>query len=329
MDSQLQQEYERLSQQSEWLASYSIEGKTYGSGFNHDQDVRPGQFFQLVPEARRILELGSCQGGGTFQLAKRPGSEIVAVEGRDYNIAKARFVQRLLGISQVTFIEANLETYPLASLGRFDAVYCVGLLYHLPKPWELLTKLQGVSDVIYLNTHYCRASRAARTVDGYEGADWRESGFKDPLSGLSTWSFWPTLNSLSKMLLDAGFIPKILETDTTAPGQSPHGTTILARHGASVSAAEKDGLLRELQTVLASLPADHGSKLRGPFATRLAQSIAEVRRALSPADKGRLTRPADSNCAGRAVPVRAVVVRLPCGSLAIEMVKTNLPMGLA
>ncbi len=221
MDSQLQPEYERLSQQSEWLASYSIGGKTYGSGFNHDQDVRPGQFFQLVPEARRILELGSCQGGGTFQLARHPGSEIVAVEGRDYNIAKARFVQRLLGITQVAFIEANLETYPLASLGRFDAVYCVGLLYHLPKPWELLTRLQGVSDVIYLNTHYCRASRAARTVDGYEGADWRESGFKDPLSGLSTWSFWPTLNSLSKMLLDAGFIPKILETDTTAPGQSP------------------------------------------------------------------------------------------------------------
>ena len=110
-------------------------------------------------------------------------------------------------------------------------------------------------------------------------ADWRESGFKDPLSGLSTWSFWPTLNSLSKMLLDAGFIPKILETDTTAPGQSPHGTTILARHAASVSVAEKDDLLRELQKVLASLPADHGSKLRGPFATRVAQSIAEVRRA--------------------------------------------------
>lgn len=279
MDSQLQQEYERLSQQSEWLASYSIGGKTYGSGFNHDQDVRPGQFFQLVPAARRILELGSCQGGGTFQLAKRPGSEIVAVEGRDYNIAKARFAQRLLGISEVTFIEANLETYPLASLGRFDAVYCVGLLYHLPKPWELLARLQGVSDVIYLNTHYCRASRAARTVDGYEGADWRESGFKDPLSGLSTWSFWPTLNSLSKMLLDAGFLPKIVETDTTAPGQSPHGTTILARHAASVSAAERDGLMRELQTVLASLPADHGSKLRGPFATRVAQSVAEVRRA--------------------------------------------------
>jgi hypothetical protein len=29
------------------------------------------------------------------------------------------------------------------------------------------------------------------------------------------------------------------------------------------------------------------------------------------------------------MPVRVVVVRLPCGSLAIEMAKTNLPMSLA
>jgi SAM-dependent methyltransferase len=279
MDSQIQQEYDRLSRQSEWLASYSIRGQIYGSGFNHDHDVRPGQFFQLVPDARRILELGSCQGGGTFQLAKRAGSEIVAIEGRDFNVEKARFVQRLLGVTNVTFLEANLETYDLASLGRFDAVYCVGLLYHLPKPWELLKRLGDVSDVVYLNTHFCRANRASRTVDDYEGADWRESGFRDPLSGLSTWSFWPTLKSLCDMLLDAGFLPRILETDTTAPGQSPHGTTIVARHASSVSAREKDGRVREMQAVLASLPPNHGSKLRGPFATRLAQSVAEVRRA--------------------------------------------------
>ena len=90
-----------------------------------------------------ILELGSCQGGGTFQLAKRRDvEEIVAIEGRDYNIEKARFVQRLLERDNVSFIEANLETFDLKSLGRFDAVYCVGLLYHLPKPWELLARLK-------------------------------------------------------------------------------------------------------------------------------------------------------------------------------------------
>ena len=280
MDLQIQKEFDRLSQRSEWLASYSIDGQLYGRGLNHEQDVRPGQFFQLVPDARRILELGSCQGGGTFQLAKHAGlQEIVAIEGRDYNVEKAQLVQRLLGITNVTFVDANLETFDLQSLGRFDAVYCVGLLYHLPKPWELLAKLKDVSDLIYLNTHYCRANRVSQTAGGYEGANWRESGYDDPLSGLSHWSFWPTLNSLAKMLLAAGFVPEILETDTTGLGQCPHGTTILARQEATLSTIEKDGRLRQMEAALSGLPSDHGSKLRGPFATRLAQSIGEFKRA--------------------------------------------------
>ena len=227
------------------------------------------------------MELGSCQGGGTFQLAKRTSvEEIVAIEGRDYNIEKARFVQRLLERDNVTFIEANLETFDLTSLGRFDAVYCVGLLYHLPKPWELLARLKEVSDVIYLNTHYCRAKSVSRTVHGYDGANWQEMGFADPLSGLSNWSFWPTLKSLTQMLLDAGFVPEIIETDSTGLGQCPHGTTILARNAACVSADERDGLLFEMQEILATLPADHGSEVRGPLSTRLACALGEVRKAV-------------------------------------------------
>jgi SAM-dependent methyltransferase len=280
MNPQLQHHLDRLSAQSEWLASFSIDGQTFGHGLDHDNDVRPGQFFGLVPNARRILELGSCQGGGTFQLARRTGvDEIVAIEGRDYNIEKARFVQRLLGLSNITFIEANLETFDFTSLGRFDAVYCVGLLYHLPQPWELLARLKEVSDVIYLNTHFCRANCVSRSVHGYEGANWHEMGFADPLSGLSDCSFWPTLKSLAQMFADAGFLPEIIETDSTGLGQCPHGTTILARDAAGLTNDERDRLRAKTQAILAALPADRGSKLRGPIATRLAQSVAELRRA--------------------------------------------------
>jgi SAM-dependent methyltransferase len=280
MNPLLQHEFDQLSARSEWLASFTIDGETIGAGFNHDHDVRPGQFFSLVPQARRILELGSCQGGGTFQLASRAGvEEVVAIEGRDYNIEKARFAQELLGLANVTFIEANLETFDFKSLGPFDAVYCVGLLYHLPKPWELLTRLKEVSDAIYLNTHYCRARCASRKVGAYEGANWHEMGFHDPLSGLSNWSFWPTLKSLTEMLADAGFLSQIVETDSTGLGQCPHGTTILARQAAAISGDEKDRLLLGMRAVLSALPPQHGSKLRGPLATRVAQSIAQLRRA--------------------------------------------------
>jgi len=262
------------------MASYSIGGHVYGSGLNHEHDVRPPQFFRLVPSARRILELGSCQGGGTFRLAVHPGvQQVVGVEVRDYHIEKARFVQQALGISNVTFIEANLETFDLSSLGRFDAIYCVGLLYHLPSPWELLAKLPAVSDVVYLNTHFCRASGASLKMHGYEGEKWGEKGYEEPLSGMSVWSFWPTLASLAKMLIDTGFVPEIIETDSTGVGQSPHGTTIVARCASSLSEIEKERLSRKLNNVLSSLPADCGSEIGSGLTSRMNRAMARLKRA--------------------------------------------------
>jgi 2-polyprenyl-3-methyl-5-hydroxy-6-metoxy-1,4-benzoquinol methylase len=41
-------------------------------------------------------------------------------------------VQRAFQVADVEFREANLERLDLAEVGRFDAVFCAGLLYHLP-----------------------------------------------------------------------------------------------------------------------------------------------------------------------------------------------------
>ncbi len=92
------------------------------------------------PRARRILELGSLEGAHTVQLAARPGvEEVVAIEGRAANIRKAELVTRLLEVRNVRYVEANLETTDLlAQFGRFDAIFCSGLLYHLPEPWKLI-----------------------------------------------------------------------------------------------------------------------------------------------------------------------------------------------
>ena len=84
-----------------------------------------------------ILELGSLEGGHTFAMAKHKEVEkILAIEGRQANIAKTNFMKQILGINNIEFLNANLESIDLAALWQFDAVYCVGLLYHLPQPWN-------------------------------------------------------------------------------------------------------------------------------------------------------------------------------------------------
>lgn len=273
-------EFDRLQARSPWMASFVIDGQVLGSGLNHDQDVRPPHFFRVAGNPSRILELGSCQGGGTLQLARHAGvREVVAIEGRAHNLDKARLVQRLHGATNVVFLQGDLESFEFSALGRFDAVYCVGVLYHLPNPWDLLARLAAVTDLIYINTHFCPKNEVALVLHGYEGKTWREFGHADPLSGLSAWSFWPTLAGLAKMLLDTGFIPEILETDTCGLGQSPHGTTIVARRTATLTEQRRRHLLDATSHVLSRLPAS-ASSLAQARASWLRRSMSRLKRLL-------------------------------------------------
>jgi SAM-dependent methyltransferase len=193
-----------------WVTRFRIDGRTYGGKAELVDDGRIGQFAAAFPEAQSVLELGCLEGAHSFSLAKL-ANRVVAVEGRHENIARAQFVQELLKVENVTFVEADLETVPLERFGRFDAVFCVGLLYHLPKPWLLLDQLAGVAPNVFLQTHYAEHEEA--TVDGMPGRTYREHGRADPLSGLSPESFWLTIPALTERLERSGYAVEVLEAD--------------------------------------------------------------------------------------------------------------------
>src|SRR5205814_8262606 len=75
----------------------------------------------------------------------RAVERILAIEARAANLEKAKFIGSLLGISNVESRHANPEQLQLASLGCFAAIFCSGLLYHLPEPWRLISKLLPVA----------------------------------------------------------------------------------------------------------------------------------------------------------------------------------------
>ena len=194
-----------------WVTRFRIGDRDYGGKANLMDDGRIDQFSRAFPAARSVLELGSLEGAHSFSLARRV-DRVVAVEGREENIARAEFVRELLKIENVTFVEADLETTPLEQFGTFDAVFCVGLLYHLPKPWLLLDQFAGVAPSLFLQTHY--AEREESSVDGMPGRTYREFGRDDPLSGLSPTSFWLTIPALTQRLEESGYAVEILEADT-------------------------------------------------------------------------------------------------------------------
>ena len=196
-------EFERLKP---WVTKFVIEGSEYGGQFDATNDDRILQFFRYFPTATTILEMGALEGGHSFALANRPGvRQVVAAEGRRSNIEKALFVQNLIRNEKVKFVEANLETFELRSLGTFDAVFCSGVLYHLPEPWALIEQCAQVSSNLFMWTHYAGENEAEEKVHGLRGKWHQEGGIKDPLSGLSTRSFWPTMGSLIDMLTASGY----------------------------------------------------------------------------------------------------------------------------
>ena len=201
--SDLNAEFARLGP---WIFQFRIGGQDYGGGISAVGDGRIDQFSRFAPEAETILELGSLEGAQTFILARRPGvRRVLALEGREANLRKARFVQELLQVRNVEFAQANLEHAELAQFGKFDAVFCCGLLYHLPEPWKLIAQLPAIAPTLFIWTQYAAEEEAMDIEHGLRGKIHGEGGPDEPLSGLSPTAMWLTLPSLRSVLSAAGY----------------------------------------------------------------------------------------------------------------------------
>jgi SAM-dependent methyltransferase len=200
---ELAAEFERLGP---WIFQFRIGDRDYGGGISAVGDERVERFFRYAPEVQTILELGSLEGAQTFILAERPGVQrVLAVEGREANLRKARFVQGLLQAPKVEFVQANLEHADLAQFGKFDAVFCCGLLYHLPEPWKLIEQLPAVAPTLFIWTQYAAEEEAIDVGRGLRGKIHGEGGPDEPLSGMSPTAVWLTLASLRSVLQASGY----------------------------------------------------------------------------------------------------------------------------
>jgi len=169
-------------------------------------------------EALRILDLACLEGLYAIELARR-GARVVAIEGREANIEKARFVKQALALDTLELVLDDVRHLGRERFGRFDVVLCLGILYHLDAP-DVFEFLQRVAEVCrraaIIDTH---VSLAAKTCHRFEGrsywgrtyAEHRAGATPDEKAG-AAWasldnpeSFWLTRPSLYNGLSHAGF----------------------------------------------------------------------------------------------------------------------------
>ena len=119
------------------------------------------------------------------------------------NLRKARFVQELLH-AETRIRAGESRGSDLASLGKFDAVFCSGLIYHLPEPWKLTHNFPR-SRPGYSSGPLCARSGAKAVARGLRGKIHLEGGGAEPLSGMSPTATWLTLESLIATLTASGY----------------------------------------------------------------------------------------------------------------------------
>lgn len=184
-------------------------------------------------ERLRIVDLGCLEGGYSIEFA-RCGHDVVGIDAREIHIERANAAKSDLGLRNVEFVVDDVKN--LARYGRFDVVFCCGLLYHLDNPHEFIDLVGQVCDRAFiLNTHYARAidplydvdfdsSTEADRIDhslselveheGLAGRWYHEYDSSAPRSEVEnhSWaaysnsrSFWPTKPALLAACRNAGF----------------------------------------------------------------------------------------------------------------------------
>jgi SAM-dependent methyltransferase len=180
-------------------------------------------------KGRRIADLGCLEGGYALEFA-RLGLDAFGIEVRQSNFDNCMEVKRRAGLSNLDF--ARDDVWNLARYGRFDVIFCCGLLYHLDRPRAYL-KLMGeqARDAVIVNTHYApwdwypTSAFQLSPIETHEGLPGRwfvehnaQSDAEKEQLKWASWdnksSFWPVKEALLQAIHEAGFDLVFEQTDT-------------------------------------------------------------------------------------------------------------------
>ena len=192
----------------------------------------------------RALDLGCLEGMYAIELA-RQGAETVAIEGRERNLAKARFVKEALGLDNLTLRLEDVRELSRERHGEFDVTLCLGLLYHLdaPEVFAFVERLAEVTrgfavvDTFVSTAAVERHERGGRVYwgrryhehDERDSAETRRARLWNSLDNAR--SLWLTRESLLNLLADCGFTSVHESHVPRDPSQPADRVTLLAFKG--------------------------------------------------------------------------------------------------
>jgi hypothetical protein len=225
--------------------------RRYAQGRPVGDDEKIRRVVQLVTDLAgvpfdrmRLLDLACLEGVYGLEFALR-GAQVVGIEGREENLAKARFARDCLGLANLDLRQGDVRRVSPDREGRFDVTLCLGILYHIEDPALfdfIMTLGRMTTRLLVVDTHV--ALRGKTTVR-WEGADWNGRRMIEHAPGSTPdqvrdrrWSsldnptaLWLTEASLLRLLTRAGFTSIHLCKAPPEPRQPADRVTLAAIKG--------------------------------------------------------------------------------------------------
>ena len=155
----------RIASFPRWHYQFELQGiKTpiFDPGHINRHEQRARYFFDPLVElsggslkGKRILDLGCNAGFWSLKVIEAGCDFVLGIDGRQMHVDQANLVFEANRIdrSRYQFRTGNVFTNNFSDAGPFDVVLCLGLMYHISKPVELLDRIAAVNtDLLLIDT---------------------------------------------------------------------------------------------------------------------------------------------------------------------------------
>lgn len=143
-----------------WASDLTSFGATNGGKVHLFHDSRPHLAAKALGRSSsfsgmRVLELGPLEAAHTCELERLGAAEVVAVEANTEAFLKCLIVKELAGLTRSRFLLGDVVQYlGMQTKGRFDLIFCSGILYHMADPLRLIREICRITDKCFIWTHF-------------------------------------------------------------------------------------------------------------------------------------------------------------------------------
>ncbi len=157
----------------------------------------------------RVLDLGCNAGFWSLAALEAGAASVVGVDARAMHIEQAELVFGVKGIDpdRYRFVESDIFDLDITGYGRFDVCLCLGVLYHVARPVELvgLIAATGASTLV-IDTALSAASGSVLEI--------RREDVGDPRNAVGRGLvMWPTIQAVVDLVGGFGYQATVVEPD--------------------------------------------------------------------------------------------------------------------